>query len=96
MSDDFKFTPNFLVTVPRSLYEAVCDGVGQPFADSYLTGAVLHEGKLWPRTLTGWQKMRDVGNFMRLLSELEIKLMKPEPYPGNGDRLTIEQMRKRG
>ncbi len=93
MSDD-NFKPNFKLTVPESLYQAVCGNCGQPFADSYLTGAVLNNQKLTPRTVTGWGKMRDMGNFMRLLGELEIGLVKPEPYPGRGDRLTIEQMRR--
>lgn len=77
----------FLLTVPQELYDDVCDACGQPFADSYLFGAELHGRVLWPRTQIGWERMRDRRDFTDLMKRLGLILEKPEPYPGDGNRL---------
>jgi hypothetical protein len=88
-----KFNSNFKITVPESLYQAVCANVDQPFADSYLSGATLVGTNLFPRTVTGWERMRDRRDFIDLAKRLDIKLCKPTPFPGeNGDRLTARDL----
>lgn len=82
--------PTFRLTVPESLYDAVCQGVDQPFADSYLTGASLTGTTLTPRTLVGYHKMRDRADFRALLTGLGMTLARPTPYPGEGDRLSAK------
>ncbi len=77
----------FLLTVPQSLYDSVCDACGQPFADSYLYGADLRGRSLWPRTQIGWERMRERRDFMDLMRKLGLILEKPEAYPGDGTRL---------
>ncbi len=67
------------MTLPAELYDAVSARIGQEFADSYLTGAVLDGRKLIPRTQTGYGRMRDTSAFMALLREVGIDLVKPEP-----------------
>jgi len=89
------YTPKFQLTVPRSLYDATCGAAEQPFAESYLTGARLDGSLLTPRTLVGFWKMRDSSAFMGLLASLNIKLIKPEPYPGDGSRMTAEECARR-
>ncbi len=83
----------FQLTVPQDLYDAVCEDVEQPFADSYLYGAKLSGTRLTPRTVTAYHKMRDRRDFMSLLVRLSIFLEKPTPFPGAGDRPTGQQAR---
>lgn len=86
------FRPKFLLTVPESLYQATCDKVSQDFAESYLSGAKLDGQYLHPRTRTGWAKMAQDRAFMALLKELQITLVKVDPYPGDGDRLSAAEL----
>lgn len=78
----------YRLTVPQDLYDAVCAGAEQTFADSYLFGAKLDGRKLWPRTRTGYEKMRDRSDFMGLLRKLDITLEQPPLWPGDGTRLS--------
>ena len=77
----------FRLTVPESLFEAVSLAVDQSFADSYLFGATLNGLALTPRTLTGYGKMKDRSQCMKVLRGLGITLIKPTPWPGDGERL---------
>jgi hypothetical protein len=78
----------YRLTVPQDLYDATCERIDQPFADSYLFGAILANSRLTPRTRIAYDKMRDRTEFMRLLAHLNILLDKPEPWPGDGTRLS--------
>lgn len=82
----------FQLTVPQSLYDAVVKACEQGFADSYLFGALLIGNRLEPRTLTGWRKMRDRKDFMDLIKDLKIELVKPTPYPGDGNRMSASEL----
>lgn len=87
-------TPRFQpITIQRALYDAVCEAVNQDFADSYLTGAEMNGRKLTPRTLTGYQKMRDVRAFMDMLEKANIELVRPTPWPGTeGNTLRAQRI----
>lgn len=81
----------YQLTVPQSLYDATCEECGQAFADSYLYGAELRGTALTPRTLTAFRKMMDRTEFRRLMTGLNLNLVKPAPYPGDGLRMTSEE-----
>lgn len=81
----------YQLTVPQSLYDATCDDCSQAFADSYLYGAELRGSALTPRTLTAYRKMMDSSDFRRLMTGLNLTLVKPAPYPGDGYRMTAEE-----
>lgn len=72
----------YRLTVPQALYDAVCEAVDQPFADSYLFGATLDGTKLTPRTAIGFDRMMDRADFRELLKSLGLHLEKPTPWPG--------------
>lgn len=80
----------FRLTVPESLYDAVCREVDQPFADSYLTGATLAGTVITPRTLTGYRKMLDRADFRNLMQRLGMTLAQPTPLTGEDGRLTAK------
>lgn len=88
-----KHRSKFRLTVPQSFYDAVCDAVDADFAGSYLPGATLDGQYLRPRTLCGWRKMADRSDFIALLKRLQITMVKPTPFPGNGDRLSAEDLK---
>lgn len=68
--------------VPEDFYLAVVEACGGPFADSYLWGGRLINGRFLPRTLTGWEKLTDSGAFQRVLADRKTTLVKPPPYAG--------------
>lgn len=72
----------YRLTVPQEFYDMVCSAAGQPFADSYLFGATLDGRILTPRTAIGYDRMHDRTDFMGLLKQLDIKLVRPTPWPG--------------
>lgn len=86
------FRSKFVMTVPESLYQAVCERVGEDFAGSYMAGARLDGQYLHPRTLTGYSNMRWHRDFMALLNDLKITMVKPTPYPGEGDRMSADDL----
>lgn len=81
------------LTVSQDLYDATCEVADQPFADSYLFGATQRADKLTPRTVTAFLKMQDNRAFRDLLKHLGVTLVRPDPFPGAGDRLTHNQCR---
>lgn len=83
----------YRLTVSQDLYDATCAETDQPFADSYLFGSEQRGDRLFPRTVTGYLKMRDSRGFMQLLGHLKMTLIRPDPFPGGGDRMTHEQCR---
>lgn len=82
------------MTLPVELYDAVCERIGQEFADSYLTGATLEARKLTPRTLTAYEKMRDVVEFRKFLAEVQIELIKPLPFHKQAAPLSHEHIHR--
>lgn len=82
--------PKFRLTVPDDLYQETCDATEPAFAESYLFGATLGGAYLTPRTLTAYEKMKGRWDFVQLLKRLKLTLIKPEPWPGKGDRASSE------
>ena len=80
----------YRLTVPQGLYDALADGVSQEFADSYLFGATLDGRVLTPRTECGWSRMTDRYDCRAVLKRLGIDLVRPTPFPGEGNRLTAD------
>lgn len=73
--------PQLPLTVPRSLWDAMAVALGEPFADSYLSGARLYGDRLAPRGETAWQRLDRNRVVRKLLGELGITLDKPLPPP---------------
>jgi hypothetical protein len=71
--------PNLPVTVPRELYDEMLKGCGEPFADSYLSGAELHQNILLPRTHKAWERITENWAAKDVLRFLKITLREP-PY----------------
>lgn len=80
--NDNRHDPAFPLTVPRDFYNAVADVAGAPFADSYLWGADLYDGKLLPRTQIGWERISERTEVMDVLAKLKVTLVKPPLYRG--------------
>jgi len=74
------------ITVPFELHEAMTKAVGLDFAVSYLCGAVVHDGKLHPRTHTALGRLK--GNTFAMLVLSDAKLRLGEPIPPE-DRIVI-------
>lgn len=81
----------FALTVPQDLYDATCEATDQGFADSLLYGAHLRGKNLVPRTLTAAKCLKGDSRFRDLAKLLEITVIEPAPYPGEGDRLSAKQ-----
>lgn len=72
--------PKMVVTVPRDLYDAVHAATYEAFADSYLSGAIVEDGRLIPRTQVAWSRISENPRAMQALREAKITLIKPKPY----------------
>ncbi len=84
--------PKWPITVTEELYAAVADPMGEPYADSYLWGAVVRGTKLIPHTVTAWERPKQSYHVRQALSLLKIELIKPAPWgsPGGSDRASAE------
>lgn len=69
--------PNLPLTVPYDLWEKVAAVASPEYADSYLSGAELHEGRLLPRTQTAWERLKDNWPVKELFRREKITLIKP-------------------
>ncbi len=78
-------------TVPDSLHAGISDACGEDFADSYLWGARLSNGRLMPHTLTAFHRLSQSHNAMKALASLNIGLDRPEPFPGRPARMSITE-----
>lgn len=80
--------PAWPITVPQELYDAVVAEADEPYADSYLWGAVLNGTNLIPRTVIAWERLRDRRAVREAIQRLKINLVKPEPWgkPGGSQR----------
>lgn len=81
--------PAFPVSVPMEFWKEIATVCGEPYADSYLYGAALHDGKLLPRTQTAWERLKAEHRVREVLAERGITLLKPPPFtnadaPANG------------
>ena len=74
--------PAFGIDVPEEFYWWVADNCGGSFADSYLFGGEVQGGKFMPRTLTGWERLKDNFTFMGILKKEGMTMVKPRPYDG--------------
>ena len=72
--------PNLPVTVPRELYDEMLKGCGEPFADSYLSGAELHQNILLPRTHKAWERITENWAAKDVLRFLKITLREPPHF----------------
>lgn len=68
------------VTVPDWLHLAACDLHSEPWAGSWLSGAIVTHRGLLPRTMTAYEKLKFDGEFRRILKENDIALLKPPPF----------------
>lgn len=84
--------PTWPITVPQELYDAVAETVDEPYADSYLWGALLHDGKLTPRTVTAWERLKLNRAVMDAMRRLGVEMLKPKPFgsPGGSQRSGTE------
>lgn len=65
------------VTVPQDLHEAVKAACGEPYAASYLSGAVVSNQKLLPRTHIAWERLRDSSGAMHAIRKQGVTLVEP-------------------
>lgn len=82
--------PVFKLTVPMSLWREMAKEVSPAFADSYLYGAKLSNGRLTPRTVTGYEKLR-MPSLKGLFERLSVKLIKPVPFQ-DGGQLSVREI----
>lgn len=71
--------PNLPVTVDRDFYDLMAGACGEPFADSYLSGAELHRGILLPRTHKAWERLSESWAARNVLRQAKV-VMKEPPY----------------
>jgi hypothetical protein len=79
--------PKLPVTVPLEVYGSVKAICGEPFADSYLSGAVIEDGRLIPRTQIAWERLCQSHGAKAALRQHKVSLVKPPPYDAANDRL---------
>ena len=72
--------PNLPVTVSRELYDHMAGACGETFADSYLSGAELHQNILLPRTHKAWERITESWAAKDVLRFLKITLREPPHF----------------
>ncbi len=72
--------PDLPLTVDYDFWQSMALETSPEFADSYLSGAEVFEGRLLPRTVTAWERLKDTWAATNLLDSRKIKLVKPPPY----------------
>ncbi|WP_332657344.1 hypothetical protein [Brevundimonas sp.] len=68
------------ITVDLAFYEAIARATSEPFADSYLHGATLEDGKLLPRTQTAWSRLDSSWAAKGAMRRMGVVLLKPPPF----------------
>lgn len=71
--------PNLPVTVDREFYDEMQAECGEPFADSYLSGAELHRGILLPRTHKAWERLSESWAAKGVMRKAQVVMREP-PY----------------
>ena len=69
--------PSLPLTVSYDLWEKVAAVTCPEYADSYLSGAEVHEGRLLPRTQTAWERLKDSYPVRELFRKEQIVMIKP-------------------
>lgn len=72
--------PNLALTVPYDLWEKIAGATSPEFADSYLSGAELHAGRLLPRTQTAWERLAQSWPAKEVFRQEKITVIKPPPF----------------
>jgi hypothetical protein len=72
--------PNLPLTVPYDLWEKVAAVTSPEYADSYLSGAEVHEGRLLPRTQMAWERLKESWPVREVFRQEQITLIKPPPF----------------
>ena len=83
--------PNLPVTVDRDFYNAIAMATRESFADSYLSGADLYQGKLLPVTHIAWERLLENQAAMAVMARMGVKLVEPPYY----DPARFEQLPRR-
>ena len=69
------------MTVPRHVHDAVVEACGEPFAGSYLSGAVVSDsGVLLPYTRTAWSRLTKNFNAMDALRRVRVTVKEPPRF----------------
>jgi len=69
------------MTVPRHVHDAVVQACGEPFAGSYLSGAVVSEsGSLLPYTRTAWSRLTGNAGAMEALRRVRVTVKEPPRF----------------
>jgi hypothetical protein len=80
MNQADKLYPSLALTVDRDFWEKMAVATSVEYADSYLSGAELYNGRLLPRTVTAWERLKDSWAARKVLSDAGVSLIKPPPY----------------
>lgn len=80
--------PKLVVTVPHEFYHAMACACGEPYADSYLSGAVVDEGRLLPRTQVAWRRLTENWTAQKVLRDQKVRLVKPPLFNPMNDPLS--------
>lgn len=72
--------PSLPITVTWDLYDAIKADCGEPFADSYLSGAVEGGGVLVTKTHYAKDKLRFTPQSARVLAERKLRLEGPDYF----------------
>lgn len=79
------------MTVPRHVHDAVVEACGEPFAGSYLSGAVVSDsGVLLPYTRTAWSRLTGNAGAMTALRRVRVTVKEP-PRFGDAARPSIHR-----
>lgn len=83
--------PAFTLSVPLSVWDAVAKVTSPAFADSYLYGALCHDGMIEPRTVIAFDALRRDSYVVNALKDQGLALKRPEPWrDGNGKATAAE------
>jgi hypothetical protein len=83
-------SPKFPLSIPESIWRSVAVSISPGFADSYLYGAVIHEGSLIPRTVTAYLALKEKAS--KLLDSIGLDLIKPKPFHEQGRPSAAEEL----
>lgn len=72
--------PNLPLTVEFEFYAAVASVTSEAFADSYLSGAELHQGRLLPRTHKAWERLNESWAARTAIRAANVRLIEPPHF----------------
>lgn len=65
------------ITVPSELHDAMAEACGEPFAISYLCGAIVVDGFVRPRTAIAYDRLRAEPKAMHVLGRHALHIGRP-------------------